>query len=276
MTLLVLSRPSPHQSYQQKAAEVNFDRAFLRDLARLERLMVRDLAPAFRSLGRRCGGAYILIDARSKNRKIAPGPDPMDVNLVDEILRISRLSAWLTDSFITIMGRNYLRTYEQTFGTVGTLLALGVDLPDIAGQRILREGGTRAGLIDIPKQTKDSIYRALAEGRAAGENALGLAKRIEGMVPGGRFSKVPFDGGEERRALLIARTEIKHSQNGAAIMAYKQTQVVTGVKVLDAQKGDYDNPCISAAGQIWTLTYADEHRIQHPNCTRSFSPIRTG
>ena len=257
----------------KQAEDAQIDRAFLRDLARLERLMVGDLAPAFRALGRLCAAAYLRFAPRSETRQVPI--DPLDADLVDNVIRASQLSFWVSDTFIPAVGRNYLRTYEHTFGTVRSVLGYGVELPDTMGQRILREGGTRAGLVDIQGQARQSLFNSLAEGRAAGENAIDLAKRIEGTVPGGRFSQVPFDGGEVRRARLIARTEIKFSQNGASIAAYRQSSVVTGVRVLDAQKGDYDQPCIDAKGQVWTLDYADSHRIQHPNCTRSFKPIRT-
>lgn len=243
--------------------DANIDRAFLRDLARLERLMVGDLSPAFRALGRQCGEAYLRLQGQPETRQ-AP-IDPGDADLVDSVIRVAQLRFWVDSTFIPLFGRHYLRTYQQTFDTVNAVLNLGVNLPDRAGVRILQEGGTRAGLVDVRAQTRRAIFRALAEGREAGENALGLARRIEGMVPGGRFSSVPFDGGEARRARLIARTEIKNSMNGAAIQAYRQTQVVTHVLVLDAQKGDTDAECEEVNGQRWTLDFADANRILHPN-----------
>ena len=46
--------------------------------------------------------------------------------------------------------------------------------------------GKRVGLIDIEGDTKKAIFRALAEGRALGEGADPLARRIRNEVTAGQ------------------------------------------------------------------------------------------
>jgi Phage minor capsid protein 2 len=48
-----------------------------------------------------------------------------------------------------------------------------------------------------------------------------------------------------------------------------------GVRVIDALGGDTDQPCMEANGQAWSLGYARFNRLQHPNCSRSFTPLPT-
>jgi len=68
----------------------------------------------------------------------------------------------------------------------------------------------------------------------------------------------------------IARTETASIQNKAAINRYE----INGIKKVLVHDGhDFDAACAAADGQIWTLEYAMNHELEHPNCTRSFSPV---
>jgi len=68
----------------------------------------------------------------------------------------------------------------------------------------------------------------------------------------------------------IARTETASIQNKAAINRYE----INGIKrVLVSDGHDFDAACAAADGQIWSTEYAMNHELEHPNCTRSFSPV---
>ncbi len=68
----------------------------------------------------------------------------------------------------------------------------------------------------------------------------------------------------------IARTETASIQNKAAINRYE----INGIKKVHVMDGhDFDAACAAADGQIWSTEYAMSHELEHPNCTRSFSPV---
>lgn len=68
----------------------------------------------------------------------------------------------------------------------------------------------------------------------------------------------------------MARTETASIQNKAAINRYE----INGIKkVLVSDGHDFDAACAAADGQIWSTEYAMSHELEHPNCTRSFSPV---
>jgi hypothetical protein len=74
-------------------------------------------------------------------------------------------------------------------------------------------------------------------------------------------------------ATTVARTETGRMLNVGALETYGSLGV-TDVKVLD---GDGQNPCDicnQLNGQIWKLDYAMTHELEHPNCVRSFTPIK--
>lgn len=73
----------------------------------------------------------------------------------------------------------------------------------------------------------------------------------------------------DARALNIARTETGFAWNEAGITLY-ETGGAPGVKVYD---GDYDKDCEEANGQNWSFAYARAHKLQHPQCVRSFGPM---
>ncbi len=46
-----------------------------------------------------------------------------------------------------------------------------------------------------------------------------------------------------------------------------------GVAVSDGGPTDNDQPCLDANGQTWSLAYASQNRIEHPNCRRAFAAL---
>ncbi len=46
-----------------------------------------------------------------------------------------------------------------------------------------------------------------------------------------------------------------------------------GVRVSDGGPGDVDEPCKVADGQRWSTAYALRHKLEHPQCRRSFAPL---
>ena len=71
------------------------------------------------------------------------------------------------------------------------------------------------------------------------------------------------------RATTIARTETGTAYNLGSVAAYR----VGGITHVDVLDGDDDEPCASANGARWTLDEAEANPLEHPNCTRAFSPV---
>ena len=148
-------------------------------------------------------------------------------------------------------------------------MGVGIDLPDVVARRVVALGGKRMGLVDVAEDTKSAIFRALAEGRAAGEGPPALARRIRDNVPAGRFGKA----GPQYRANMIARTETKFAQNASSIEAYRSTDDFDGVIAFDNQTGFGDDDCTARNGQVFSFDAASaEAEAEHPNGTLSFAP----
>jgi hypothetical protein len=71
------------------------------------------------------------------------------------------------------------------------------------------------------------------------------------------------------RADNIADIEHRYNTNQIRIAAAKQSGIVPAVLVSDGL--EFDGPCIEANGQVWSLAYAEDHVLQHPNCRRFFT-----
>jgi hypothetical protein len=70
------------------------------------------------------------------------------------------------------------------------------------------------------------------------------------------------------RATTIARTETGNAYNKGTVVRCREN----GFEKVYVFDGDSDGECAEADGQIWSVDYADEHLLQHPNCVRVFSP----
>jgi HK97 family phage portal protein len=225
-----------------------------------------DLVLIFESLGAVAEGAYIT-DA-PKGRK---ADDVSDRDRVAAIL--GRMKGELATHQARIRATNeahYQRVAQATVGGLNDVYQLNVMLPDEAARQILSEGGRRAGLIDLRAQTRDALYRSLAEGAVLGESTDQLARRIRSQVASGRFSLA----GPSYRAKLIARTETRFAQNISAMAAYNAAGA-TGLLAFDSQgSGKSDPDCEERDGQ--TFSFADAESAladEHPNGTLNFAPV---
>ena len=101
----------------------------------------------------------------------AEGETKADDLLVAMILDKLGIPEWQRD-----LGAAYQAQYlevAQSVNGVAEQAGLGTQLPDVVTRSILAAGGRRVGLVDLDQQTRDALFEALAEGRAAGEGASG-------------------------------------------------------------------------------------------------------
>ena len=253
------------------AAQRNVILALQRDALRLEEAFTRDLEPAFEELGRLAERAYqeARVLVRVGGDGLEEKQTPEDEALAERIIQRMALSQWSQDALIPAFDGHYLRTTEMTVGSINTVLNLGVNLPDPVAREIVAAGGRRAGLLDITGETRQAIFRSLADGRTAGEGPPALARRIRSQVPSGRFT----NAGPRYRAQLIARTETLHAQRVSSLQTYRTSDVVTGVIAFDNQTGFDDAECIARNGREFTFEEAEaEMAAEHPSGTLNFAP----
>ena len=253
------------------AAQRNVILALQRDALRLEEAFTKDLEPAFDELGRLAERAYqeARVLVRAGGNGLEEKQTPEDEALAERIIQGMALSQWSQDALIPAFDGHYLRTTQMTAGSINTVLNLGVNLPDPVAREIVAAGGRRAGLLDITGETRQAIFRSLADGRAAGEGPPALARRIRSQVPAGRFT----NAGPRYRANLIARTETLHAQRVSSLETYRASDVVTGVVAFDNQTGYGDEECVARDGRVFTFEEAEaEMAAEHPQGTLNFAP----
>lgn len=129
-------------------------------------------------------------------------------------------------------------------------------LDDPATRAYLREAG--ANIVGITDTTREAVRAALVEGQRLNEGIDQLARRLR---------ELPAFG--DARARLVARTELGHAANTAALASYRASGVVVGVRVFD---GDYDGACAAMNGRKFPLNDLPP-TLQHPACRRAFAPI---
>jgi hypothetical protein len=186
--------------------------------------------------------------------------------LVQMILAKLGIDQWSADLSANYQGQ-YLEV-DKAVAAEAERTGLDTQMPDNVARSIIAAGGRRAGLVDLGGQTRDALFKALAEGRAAGEGATALAARISSMVEAG-----PSDT-PQTRARRIARTETKYAQNISTVERGKAAGVNSFV-VFDGRLGPgRSTPShIARNGSIVSaddaLTMAED---EHPNGTLSFAP----
>ncbi|KKM07881.1 hypothetical protein LCGC14_1729490 [marine sediment metagenome] len=165
-------------------------------------------------------------------------------------------------------------TYEAVYlevakssGEAAEALGLSTGLPDPVARAVVSAGGRRAGLIDMTERAKTSLFNAIAEGRAAGEGADALARRVRVDIERGRYRDV------QTRAKVIARTETAFAQSTSTIERSREAGVQQAM-VFDNRTGFDDDICSAMDGITVTLDEAQALAAdEHPNGTRSFSPL---
>ncbi|MDP2131947.1 MAG: phage portal protein [Erythrobacter sp.] len=229
----------------------------------LQRAFERDLMPLFEGWGDTASRIAFDVLRASGEKAFNEKADP---DLIQQIIDLLNLEAW-QQRLSSKYQAQYLgiaRKVAETLEEAG----FGTGLPDPLMREIIATGGRRAGLVDVPAQTRQAIFDALAEGRALGEGAQALANRIANQVEGGHWSNA------ETRARVIARTETKFAQNISTIENARANGVSEFV-VFDGRLGPGRSKPdhIARNGSIVSTERAVEMAVlEHPNGTLSFAP----
>ena len=141
---------------------------------------------------------------------------------------------------------------------------VGFNLPDKRAQALIKRGGTRLLGVDVKGQTRDTVFRTIAEARQKGYGPDKVARLIRDQVGGGPW-KSP-----QTRAKVIARTETKWAQNQSTIEATKASGV-DYVQAVDDQIGHGDAECSARNGMVYPVSEAAGIE-DHPNGTLMWVP----
>ncbi|MEP9402046.1 phage portal protein [Sphingomonas silueang] len=244
-------RATPEQMRRGSAYALILQRA----QAGQARAWEKPLTTLFARIGREAGAAF------SGEQK-----DDADEGVVEAILSRLGIARWAGD-LRSIYEAQYIEI-AKAVSEAAASAGLGASLPDEVARAIIAAGGRRAELVDIEGQSREALFEALAEGRAAGEGAEQLAARIVERVEGGPWST------SEIRARVIARTETKYAQNVSTIEraragGVEKFMVFDGRLGPGRSKPDH----IARNGSIVTADEADKMAAaEHPNGTLSFAP----
>lgn len=209
----------------------------------------------------------LVVDLQREAEQVAAGYDGQEFN-GDEDSPLIGLLLFLAPIAFPAYDAIYRRTLRETAAAIGESTGIRVPVSSHLERVILEEGGTRRGLLDLDDDARRSLFRALSEAREAELGLEQTRERITDRVAAGRYRTV------ETRASVIARTEVKHAQNVAAIEIYGASGRVNRIRIVDGLSGDTDEPCMEINGRIVTV---EEARLiptlAHPNCTRGFIPL---
>lgn len=107
--------------------------------------------------------------------------------------------------------------------------------------------------------TKEELRKVLAQGFEEGESITQLTKRI------GTY----YENGYERRAKMVARTEVIAASNEGALQGY-EVEGITVVEFFPA--ADADEECLVLAG-LYPITETHGMIPVHPNCRCTWLPV---
>lgn len=213
--------------------------------AALRRLRTRLQPSAERDLVRFLAAQAERVVGRLGGKRKADLPTPEELLGPDEEKRLR-----------AILEAIHQRMLQGVHGLVEDALGIAFDLDDATTRAFLTAAGSQ--IAGITETTRQAVRDALQAGQAEGEGLSELAARIRDLPA---FNQA--------RGQLVARTELGHASNLAAVHSYRASGVVIGVRVLD---GDFDEACAAMDGRTFTLDEAPAP-LQHPNCTRALVPL---
>ncbi|MFA4971962.1 MAG: hypothetical protein WC683_05065 [bacterium] len=134
---------------------------------------------------------------------------------------------------------------------------------------LTKQGGTTINgtftpwLSDRNEETRNQIAALIEKGLRDG-TPTGVKESGKSTYPKDSIAQQLHDffGARKSHATTVARSEIARIQNQGSLNRYEESEVEE-VDVLD---GDGCEACVKANGQRWTVAYAREHEIEHPNC----------
>lgn len=148
------------------------------------------------------------------------------------------------------------------------LRLVGIDdkpITDDATAKLTARLGVR--IKGISDTTRQSVAEHIA---IAKERGYSTAEIVRGVPGDGYAGLRNIEAFSESRAQTIARTELATAENWGQVAGWRETGIVSGVRIID---GDQDDACAEANGSTWTLDEFEANPIAHPSCTRVGVPV---
>lgn len=247
-----------HQHVQTKVSSEgrSYYQRLQRDIENLATPWAGEIAKQLRSYADEIATAY--RDAAPKQRFAqtkASEPNESDRRLVDTILLGIAIPSLAFES-------QYVKVAEQTAATINVSYELGIGISDPIARNIAAQGGIRKGLVDLTEDTRQQLYRLLAQARDEGLSVADTAALIGEKAGAGPWAT------PETRAQVIARAETKYAQNFSSVELYQQNPKIKRVEIIDAQNGTvHADRCLELNGQIMLKEQAANiEPTEHPNC----------
>ena len=194
--------------------------------------------------------------------------DPVSESLEDTANLLAKIDMPDYEAALVTKGEEFsMFVAGATIDDVMNVLDVSVNISDPEMREVLVRGGKHIGLVDLDRDTRNSVFKVIHQGRVEGHNPLTIARRFREQIPSGRFSDPGI------RAKVIARTETKFAQNISSIKAYEGSKVVTGLRIFDAQLGDTDAECQERNNDVIDFKHGQAMAdAEHPNGTLNFAP----
>ena len=228
--------------------------------------MARDLRPLFKAFGKQAEAAARRVKLPEPAAKADGLDDEWRAAARELTERLSKHAEELSSS----LGAAGAAATEKVIASTTRVmikegaLNVGFNLPDKRAQALIKKGGTRLLGVDVKGQTRDTVFRTIAEARQKGYGPDKVARLIRDQVGGGPW-KSP-----QTRAKVIARTETKWAQNQSTIEATKASGV-DYVQAVDDQIGHGDAECSARNGMVYPVSEAAGIE-DHPNGTLMWVP----
>jgi hypothetical protein len=167
-----------------------------------------------------------------------------------------------------ILEQRYLAVLNAVHAAMIRLFGLDptrFTVTDAAVNLLLVDAAQR--VVRIDETTRQAIAEQLRVGQALGLSNYEIAHGNPEIGYHG------IDGLYEEtwagRAEMIARTELQHAQNEAALNRYGATGMVDMVRIIDGD--DWDSPCAARNGTV--VPISERPTLNHPNCTLVVVPV---
>jgi hypothetical protein len=211
-------------------------------------------------------GGLVAREAEAHGGVLMESVTDAERQRIEEIIASSGLEHWQRVRLQPLIERIWTSVPYRT-AEILRRSEIPVTLTDQMVNKMLQMGGTRAGMLDINKQTKDTMFRIIEFGKDKGMGPRAVASLIEEFVPKGPW----VNAGVRYRSVLIARSEMLAAQRYASLQMYKDTPVVKEVLAFD---GEEDDVCANRNGETFTFQEAEEELANtHPNCVLGFAPV---
>ena len=197
----------------------------------------------------------------------------------------------MADALVSNGLRSYISGDMRAFGYIkmepppGTIQTAAQQFARLYSDQLIEKGGTmvwdadlgksvfKPWLADSAESARDDISRIIQQGIDEGRT-LGVKERGIGGYPEGTVAHdlEAYFGSFKSQASTVARTETARIQNDGQLNRYSE-RGYSEVIVMDDEGPNSCDACAGNNGQHWTVEYAQEHGLQHPNCVIDFAPV---